>query len=165
MATTKTRKRSNDSDAIELLKEDHRKVEKLFTRFEKTDREDVGTRATIAEEACAELTVHATVEEELFYPAARAALGDDDGTELLDEALVEHDTAKQLIARVEELDPSDPMYAATFTVLAEYIKHHVREEEGELFPKVRKTKLDLEELGAQMRSRKEALMEEVSATA
>jgi hemerythrin superfamily protein len=130
MATTRTRKRSNDSDAIDMLKEDHRKVEKLFARFEKTDHDDAEACAAIVKEARAELVMHAAVEEELFYPAARTALGDDD-TALLDEALVEHDTAKQLIARIEGLAPSDPMYAASFKVLAEYIKHHVKEEEGE----------------------------------
>jgi hemerythrin superfamily protein len=160
MATSKSRKRTTESDAIEMLKEDHRKVEKLFTQFEKTDRDDVEACADIVEEACAALKVHAALEEELFYPAARAALEEDDAS-LLDEALVEHDSAKALIARVEGLDPSDPMYAASFTVLAEYIKHHVKEEEGEIFPKVKKAKLDADELGSEMRARKEAPMEEL----
>jgi hemerythrin superfamily protein len=160
MATGKTRKHSTESDAIEMLKDDHRKVEKLFTQFEKADREDVETCAEIVEEACAALKVHAALEEELFYPAARATL-DDEEASLLDEALVEHDTAKMLISRIEGLDPSDPMYAASFTVLAEYIKHHVKEEEGEIFPKVKKAKLDVEDLAAEMRARKEALMEEI----
>jgi hemerythrin superfamily protein len=161
MATSKTRGPSAESDAIEMLKEDHRKVEKLFTQFEKTDRDDVEACTGIVAEACAALKVHAALEEELFYPAARAALEDDGDTALIDEALVEHDSVKQLIARIEGLDPSDPMYAASFTVLAEYIKHHVKEEEGEIFPKIKKAKLDAEELGADMRARKETLMEEM----
>jgi len=161
MTTGKPRKRNNESDAIEMLKEDHRKVEKLFTQFEKTDSDDVEACTAIVEEACAALKVHAALEEELFYPAARAALEDEEDTALLDEALVEHDTAKMLISRIEGLDPSDPMYAASFTVLAEYIKHHVKEEEGEIFPKVKKAKLDVEDLAAEMRARKEALMEDM----
>jgi hemerythrin superfamily protein len=145
MATARSRRCNNESDAIEMLEDDHGKVEKLFARFEKSDRDDVEARASLVEQACAALEVHAAVEEELFYPAARR-LGDD--TSLLNEALVEHDIAKQLIARIDGLDPADPMYAATFTVLAEYIRHHVEEEEGELFPKLKKARLDLEELGA-----------------
>ena len=161
MASTKTRKRAAaENDAIELLREDHRKVEKLFTEFEKADGDDTAACRDIVEQACAELKIHATVEEELFYPAIREVLEEDD-TALVDEAEVEHDTAKMLIARLEGLDADEPQYAATFTVLSEYIKHHVKEEEGEIFPKVKKAKLDLEDLGARMRARKEELMEEM----
>ncbi len=160
MGSTKTRKRATESDAIELLREDHRKVEKLFDEFEKADREDAMACSKIVEQACTELKIHATLEEELFYPAVRDALEADD-TSLIDEAEVEHDTAKMLIARLEGLGAEEPHYAATFTVLSEYIKHHVKEEEGELFPKVKKTGLDLEDLGARMRSRKDELIEEM----
>ena len=162
MTTSKTRKRASENDAIEMLREDHRKVEKLFAQFEKLDREDPDACTEIVQQACTELKIHATVEEELFYPAVREAFEEED-TALIDEAEVEHDTAKMLIARLESLDMDDPHYAATFTVLSEYIKHHVKEEEGEIFPKAKKAKLDFEELGARMRARKDELMEDIGA--
>jgi hemerythrin superfamily protein len=102
-----------------------------------------------------ELTVHAQLEEEIFYPAAREALEEQD---LLDEAEVEHASAKELIAQLESTKPGAELYDAKVTVLGEYIDHHVKEEEKQMFPKVRKARLDLEELAAQMKARKEALM-------
>ena len=104
---------------------------------------------------CALLTVHATIEEEIFYPAARAAI-DDQG--LLDEAEVEHGTAKELIAQIEASDPSQVLYDAKVQVLGEYIRHHVKEEEGELFPKVKKAKIDLKGIGESLDARKHDLM-------
>ena len=151
--------RSNGVDAIELLKEDHRSVEKIFKEFEKLhgdDTDDESKRALV-ERACAALTVHTRVEEEIFYPAVRDVLRDE---VLGEEALVEHSTAKDLIASLEALEPGEPFYDATFTVLAEYVKHHVKEEETEMFPQVRKAKLDLNELGAQMKQRKDELEDE-----
>jgi len=143
------------SGAIELLKEQHDKVKKAFKEFEKLDREDTETQEQLVQTVCEDLKVHTTLEEELFYPAAREAIDDED---LLNEAQVEHETAKMLIEQLENMGPDDPNFRATFTVLGEYVLHHVKEEEGEMFPEVRKTDLDLEELGGRMRARMEELM-------
>ena len=151
--------RSNGADAIDLLKEDHRNVEKIFKEFEKLqeDDSDDDSKRALIERACAALTVHTRIEEEIFYPAVRDVLRD----EILgEEALVEHSTAKDLIASLEGLEPGEPFYDATFTVLAEYVKHHVKEEETEMFPQVRKAKLNLNELGAQMKQLKDELEDE-----
>jgi hemerythrin-like domain-containing protein len=142
------------TDAISLLKEDHKKVKEAFEQFEKMDHEDTATMQEIAAVVCSELKVHTTIEEQVFYPAVRELLDDDD---LMNEAVVEHNSAKDLIAQLENMKPDDPMYAATFTVLGEYVQHHVEEEETEMFPKVRKLKLDLEALGEQMLALKEEL--------
>ena len=104
---------------------------------------------------CAELTAHATAEEEIFYPAARAAI---DKADLIDEADVEHASAKDLIAQIEASSPSDGHYDAKVKVLGEYINHHVQEEEGEIFPKVRRAKVDTVSLGEQIAARKEEIM-------
>jgi hemerythrin superfamily protein len=141
--------------AIELLKEQHDKVKKAFKEFEKLDREDREKQQQLVQSVCEDLKVHTTLEEELFYPAAREAIDDED---ILNEAQVEHETAKMLIEQLENMGPEDPNFHATFTVLGEYVLHHVKEEEGEMFPQVKKTDLDLEELGARMRSRMEELM-------
>jgi hemerythrin-like domain-containing protein len=146
-------------DAIELLKEDHRSVEKIFKEFEKLQEDDADdeSKRALVERACAALTVHTRIEEEIFYPAMRDVLRD----EILgEEALIEHATAKDLIANLESLEPGEPFYDATFTVLVEYVKHHVKEEETEMFPQVKKAKLNLDELGAQMKQRKEELEDE-----
>ena len=140
-------------DAINLLIADHDKVKKLFKSFERSTIAD--EQEALVAEICTELTVHATIEEEIFYPAAREALEEED---LLDEAEVEHASAKDLIAQLENRKPGDDLYNAKVTVLAEYIDHHVSEEQEEMFPKMRKAKLDLNALGAQMRARKEELM-------
>lgn len=140
-------------DAIALLKGDHREVERLFALYKaaKTAEDKKG----IAGKVCAALRVHAQIEEELFYPAARKATKDND---LLDEATVEHAGAKVLIAEIEAMQPGMPLYDAKVTVLGEQIAHHVKEEEGELFPKVQDSKLDLKALGADMAERKAELM-------
>ena len=145
--------------AIELLKEQHDKVKKAFKEFEKLEREDSATQQQIVQSVCEDLKVHTTLEEELFYPAAREAIDDED---LLNEAQVEHETAKMLIEQLENMGPDDPNFHATFTVLGEYVLHHVKEEEGEMFPEVRKSDLDLEELGARMRARMQELMGEAA---
>ena len=144
-------------DAIQLLSADHKEIDQLFKEYEKLceDAADDGEKALLAGQICALLTVHATVEEEIFYPAARAAI-DDQG--LLDEAEVEHDTAKELIAQIEASDPSQALYDAKVQVLGEYIRHHVKEEEGELFPKVKKAKIDLKVIGESLDARKHDLM-------
>ena len=141
--------------AIEMLKEDHDKVKKAFKEFEKLDREDSEAVQQLVQTVCEDLKVHTTLEEEIFYPAAREALEDED---IMNEAQVEHETAKMLIEQLENMGADDPNYHATFTVLGEYVLHHIKEEEGEMFPQVKKTELDLEELGARMKSRKEELM-------
>jgi hemerythrin superfamily protein len=155
MAKTKAKA----SGAVELLKEQHDKVKKAFKEFEKLDREDPEAQQELVQSVCEDLKLHTTLEEELFYPAAREAIEDED---ILNEAQVEHETAKMLIEQLENMGPDDPNFHATFTVLGEYVLHHVKEEEGELFPQVKKTDLDLEELGARMRSRMEELMGETA---
>ena len=107
----------------------------------------------LAAQTIAELKLHTTLEEEVFYPAVGMAIDDDD---LMNEALVEHKSAKLLIQDLESMKPGDPMYAATFTVLGEYVQHHAEEEEGEMFPKARKAKVDLTALGEQIAARKKA---------
>lgn len=141
------------ANAITLLKADHTAVQELFDKYEKTRSDD--RKAALAEQICNELKVHTQIEEEIFYPAVREAIRDQD---LLDEATVEHASAKDLIAQIEEGKPGDDLFDAKVTVLGEYVKHHVKEEQNELFPKVRKTKLDLQELGEKLQARKEELM-------
>jgi hypothetical protein len=143
-------------DAIELLKADHRKVEELFGKYEKArSRKD-----DIARQICLELTVHTLIEEEIFYPACREA-----GVEsaMLDEAYVEHDGAKQLIAELESGSPEDEFYDAKVTVLSEEIKHHVNEEEkrGGIFTGARQADLDLDALGEQLQTRKDELVAQI----
>jgi len=151
--------RSKTPTAIDLLKEDHDKVKKAFKEFEKMDRSDTETCRQVVRSVCADLRVHTMLEEEIFYPAVREAIDDDD---IMNEAAVEHETAKTLIDQLENMEPDDPNYFATFTVLGEYVVHHVKEEEGEMFPQAKKAKeLDLEALGEQMRARKGELQSEV----
>jgi hemerythrin superfamily protein len=147
-------------NALELLKEDHAKVKQSFKEFEKMDHEDHTTMQEMVRAVCAELKAHTTIEEEIFYPAVRAAIEDED---LMNEAQVEHAAAKDLIAQLEGMNPDDPLYSATFTVLGEYVLHHVKEEESEMFPQVRKAKLDLEELGARIMARKQQILESMPA--
>lgn len=143
-------------DAIALLTADHKQVKKLFKDFEKlSGSDDTTAKQELVEQICMALTVHAEIEEEIFYPAARAGIDDDD---LLNEAEVEHASAKDLITQLKEMSAADAMYDAKVTVLGEYIEHHVAEEEGEMFPKVKKAKLDLAALGEQMTERREELM-------
>jgi hemerythrin superfamily protein len=155
-----TQVRSSDSppDAIALLKQDHRTVSALFEEFEKADEEE---QSSIAQRVCQLLTVHATIEEELLYPAAKAAFEDEENDDLVNEAEVEHGSVKELIAKIEGMASDDEHFKATVTVLGEYVKHHVREEENELFPQLRKTDLDLKEIGARLADRKFTLMEQM----
>lgn len=141
-------------EAMTILKQDHDKVKKLFDRFEKTD--SASECREIVREACAELKVHARVEEELFYPSLRLNMPDKDG--LLDEADEEHHEAKILVAELELMSGDEDNYRAKFTVLSENVRHHIKEEEGELFPKARKTVIDFDALGEQMHARKQELM-------
>lgn len=138
-------------NAIQLLQEDHEYVKKAFRAFEKMDHEDHEAMKGLVTQVCEALKVHTRVEEELFYPAARKALGDED---LMNEAEIEHDSAKTLIRRLERMKPDDPKYVATFKVLGEYVKHHVKEEESEMFPKARRKRMNLQRLGDRLMARK-----------
>jgi len=143
-------------DAIALLKEDHDKVEQLFEDFEKASGD--GRKEKLAREICRELTIHAQIEEEIFYPACEGKIDED----LLKEAYVEHDAAKLLIAEIEAGQPSDEYYDAKVKVLKEEIEHHVQEEEKRMegmFSQARKAGLDMDSLGEQLASRKAELME------
>ncbi len=149
----------SETDAIKLLKDDHRNVKHLFEQFKAA--EDRRAKAILAREAMLELKIHTTIEEELFYPAVRKAmkkkLGKDETTDLMDEADEEHHVAKLLIAELETMKPSDDHWEAKFTVLSENVLHHVKEEEGEMFPKARDLDLDYGLLGRQILARKEEL--------
>jgi hypothetical protein len=139
-------------DAIALLKEDHKEVKALFDKFEKADEEE---QKEIAEEAMKALRVHAVVEEEIFYPTVRAAIEESD---IMDESEEEHRVAKTLIEELENGKNADEHFEAKFIVLAENIRHHIKEEEGEMFKQARETDIDMKELGEQMMARKEELM-------
>ena len=154
--STTTRRTKNN--AIKLLTEDHNKVKKMFKEFEKLSKKnDEAGKEELATQICKELSVHAQLEEEIFYPAVRKAIDEDD---LMNEAMVEHASAKDLITQIQSMAASDPMYDAVVTVLGEYINHHVEEEQNEMFPKVEKSDIDLDELGLEMAQRKEALIED-----
>ena len=147
-------------DAIDILKADHEKVTKLFKEFERLHQDESDAEAeSVAQEICNELTIHATVEEEIFYPELREAIDDED---LIDEAEVEHATAKDLIADISGMTYADDKFAAKVTVLGEYIAHHVKEEHEEMFPLARKSSLDMVELGARILERKKELQAEMS---
>jgi len=150
-------------DAIKLLTDDHKEVQGLFKAYQKLvdDGGEDDLREELAQEICAKLTLHATIEEEIFYPAARDSVEDDDGDDLLDEAEVEHASAKELIAQIAEGSAADELYDAKVKVLGEYIAHHVKEEEKELFPKVRQSDLDLDALGDELSARKAELLLEL----
>jgi hemerythrin superfamily protein len=150
-------------DACDLLDTDHKAVKRMFNEYD----ELAGSRARsaaqkkmeLARQNCRQLTVHAQVEEEIFYPALRAALKD---TDMLDEAEVEHQTAKDLIGQIEAAGAADEMFDAKVKVLGEYIDHHVKEERNEMFPKARSSrKLDLVAMRDQLQARKDELMAEM----
>ena len=140
-------------DAIALLKADHGMVSGLFADYEKTNS-STKKKALVAE-ICSELSVHAQIEEEIFYPAVKAALKD---KLLVPEATVEHASVKDLIAQIEGVEPDGEIYDAKVKVLSEYVKHHVKEEQNEMFPKAKASSLDLVELGARMAARKADLL-------
>ena len=169
MAATKkradTKKRDQDKveqtemesiSALYLLEADHQEVDGFFDEYETL--EDAGEKEKMASKICLALTVHTQIEEEIFYPAAREAI---EKAELIDEAIVEHASAKQLIAEIEEMDTGDELYDAKVKVLGEQVRHHV-EEEDELFPEIESSELDLEALGKKMAERKTALLKEAT---
>jgi hypothetical protein len=135
--------------AIEVLMEDHAYVKQAYRTFQKMDHADRDALRTLVKQVA--LKVHTRIEEEIFYPAVRKALKDAD---LMNEAEIEHDSAKTLIRQLERMKPGDPRYVAAFTVLCEYVEHHVKEEEDEMFPKVRRAGLNLKALGAKLMQRK-----------
>jgi hemerythrin superfamily protein len=145
---------SQPQDAIELLIDDHEHVKSLFEQYEELgDRAHV-SKHKLALQICEELVKHTMIEEEIFYPAVRKAIKDED---MMDEAVVEHASAKDLIVQIQTMEPTEDLYDAKVKVLSELIDHHVEEEETEMFPKVRKAKLNLEELGEAMAARKEQI--------
>lgn len=148
-----SRAAAKPDDAIKLLKTDHEQVKSWFEEFEKSD--DDNKKEKLAQDICHALTVHAQIEEEIFYPAARDADVDED---LLDEANVEHTSAKELISQIEAMKPSDQLFDASVKVLGEYVKHHVEEEENELFSECRDSGMDLKALGQKLAERKAELM-------
>jgi hemerythrin-like domain-containing protein len=151
-----TSSRTKPENAIAMLKSDHLKVKGLFNKFEESKNSK--SRAKIAADAIQELKVHATVEEELFYPSVRQQIDDEDG--IMPEADEEHHVAKVLIAEFETMKGDEEHWEAKFMVLAESVRHHIKEEEGEMFPKARKTDIDFIVLGKQMSELKRKLIRE-----
>ncbi|WP_341677698.1 hemerythrin domain-containing protein [Niveibacterium sp. SC-1] len=142
--------------ALVLLMHDHREVEALFKRYEVIkDHPTRGEKTRLVQEACRALMIHTEIEEKLLYPAARRVL---DETDLVEEAGIEHESIKLLIARIETMKANSPKYDAVFKVISEYVAHHVREEEEELFPKLRRAGLDTQALANEMRRYRERLM-------
>jgi hemerythrin superfamily protein len=140
------------NEAIDMLKEDHQKVQNLFDQYEQN--EDRSARRSLAAEAIKELKIHTVIEEEIFYPAVRRAVE----TLVMDEADEEHHVAKILIAELEKTGEADGRYDAKFLTLAESVRHHIKEEEGEMLPEAKKADLDWEALGGQMMRRKDQLL-------
>ena len=146
------------TSALDLLKRDHQEVDKMFHEFEEIkDGASDDEKENLVAQICDALTVHAQIEEQIFYPAARRALGEQEGKDLLDEAAVEHQTLKDIIGRLESAPTDDPLYDAGVKVLAEYVKHHVKEEENELFPKIRSSDMDVMAIGRELEARKQRL--------
>jgi len=148
---------SKQKDACDLLDADHKAVKKMFTEFEELTESRGGRekKRRLADKICRELTVHAQIEEEIFYPAVRKAIKEE---LMMDEAEVEHTTAKELISQIQGMEPGDALFDAKVLVLGEYIDHHVKEERSEMFPKARARKVDLIKMRDALQSRKEELM-------
>jgi len=153
---TMTNASTKEQDAIALLKDQHDEVKAMFKEYDGLGERAKAGKKKLADKICEQLTMHAMIEEEIFYPAVRAA--SKEMKDMLDEALVEHGSAKDLIAQIQEMEPGDDLYDAKVTVLGEYIDHHVEEEEEEMFTKVRKLDLDLKALGAEMADRRDELL-------
>jgi len=157
---TRRTRRSGRRDplAVTLLKKDHRQVEEWFDEYEQLD--DEGEKLTLFRQIALALKVHTMIEEEIFYPEERGDVEDD----MLDEAHVEHDSAKKMIAEIEAMKPSDEFYDAKVKVLGEYIRHHVKEEEqpGGIFAQAKRGDQDLEEMGERLKTRKDELMAKMS---
>jgi hemerythrin-like domain-containing protein len=146
------------SRIIAMLKADHKKVKKAFKDFEKLDpQEDPEQCQALVQQTLAEVEVHAEIEEQMFYPAARGAIKEED---LIDEAEVEHMTAKVLIGQLKGMGPDDEKYAATFKVLGEYLNHHIQEEEGEIFKQISQAGAEWDTVLEEMLAQREQLMQE-----
>lgn len=153
----KTSRKTSVTDALSLLRNDHETVTALFEKFENAKRSD--QKLKLASTICTELKIHAQIEEEIFYPELREIAADTD--DMLDEADVEHDGAKKLIAEIEESEPEDQLFDARIKVLSEYIRHHIKEEHSKIFPAARKSGLDLTEMGERLTARKQELKHEL----
>lgn len=149
--------RSASQDALALLRADHDAVLELFEKFESASRTE--QKQKLADQICSELTIHTTIEDEIFYPEVRQAQGDD-ADDALDEAEVEHDGAKKLIAEIEASEAGAELFDAQLKVLGEYVKHHVKEEYRSIFPAAKKSGLDLDEMGERLKARKKELKAE-----
>ena len=144
-------------DAVAMLKADHAEVHAWFGQYEALGERANKSKFKLVAQICQALTIHARLEEEIFYPAVRAA-GKASADDMVDEAVVEHASAKDLIAQLEAMDPEDDLYDAKVKVLGELVDHHVEEEEDEMFPQARKLKLDMVALGEEMAMRREELV-------
>ena len=149
MLKTLARKLDPDTDAIDLLKQDHRKVESLFADFENADKRQ---KLRLAREICSELEVHAKIEESLFYPAAKKDARE--ARDLVNEGIVEHEGIKRLIKQIPTLTTADELFESRMKVLKEYVQHHVKEEEGKMFPEIAESDLDLKDLGDKLQKAK-----------
>jgi hemerythrin superfamily protein len=158
-ASPKSEASNQSMNAFDLLEQDHRQVEKWFDEYDEIEDED-DRKSELAEKICLALKVHTQIEEEIFYPRAREATKDDN---LLDEAVVEHATAKNLIAEIEDMEVGDDLYDAKIRVLGEMVKQHIKEEEDELFPEMQSAKVDIDALGKELAKRKQELMFKMAA--
>jgi hemerythrin superfamily protein len=156
-AGTQSNAMAAGQDAIALLTADHREVSEMFEQFEQLGDRATTSKEKLKDKICKALIAHTTIEEEIFYPAVRAAKVEE-GEDMVDEAIVEHASAKDLIKQLQEMQPDDDLYDAKVKVLSEQIEHHVKEEEKEMFPKAKKAGLDLLALGQEMALRKQELM-------
>jgi hypothetical protein len=153
-------KLNGGQDAIGLLTDDHNEVKKLFKQFKQLVDDDAphAEKAALVKKACDALLIHTKIEEEIFYPAVRKAVKDD---ELMDEAKVEHEGVKELVDQLLDMMPGEALYDAKFIVLSEQVKFHIKEEEDKMFPAAKKARVDLERLGRQMEKRKLELAQEM----
>jgi hemerythrin superfamily protein len=156
-AGTQSNAMAAGQDAIALLIADHREVSEMFEQFEQLGDRATTSKEKLKDKICKALIAHTTIEEEIFYPAVREAKIEE-GEDMVDEAIVEHASAKDLIKQLQEMQPDDELYDAKVKVLGEQVEHHVKEEEKEMFPKVKKSGLDLLALGQEMALRKQELM-------
>jgi hemerythrin superfamily protein len=149
----------SEQDAITVLTEDHEKVRKMFRDFERLNQKEGNDhrKRKLVQQIWTEITIHAQVEEEIFYPAVRDAIDDDT---LLDVADVEHSSFKELIAQIDSMGAGNPYYDAKVMALGEYIDHHIKEEQDEMFARIKKAKLDTVELGARILRRKKVLQDD-----
>jgi hypothetical protein len=146
--------------ALELLEQDHRQIEEWFDEYDELKNDD--DKAELAEKICLALEVHTKIEEEIFYPQARKATKDND---LLDEAVVEHSSARRLIEEIQSMEVGDQLYDAKMRVLGEQIKQHIKEEEEELFPEIESAKMDVQAVGKALAARRQELLSELQGEA